>query len=287
MSDISIRALPFDVDAKRINATIGAIAFLLPVALYLLAVVSDTTCFMFSISHYYYTRIGGDILVGALSVVGAVMVLFYVYKGNDAPEFVAHNRTNALLAKAAGLFALGVAFFPTGGVGCDYPNSGELDVSRFFLLDTQVTDTVVSGAVSYDFWMSFGHWATPEDVPFLLYNAHYISAAAMFGILAYFSLRVFTAVQTPAATTTLTMSGAKSGRKRLRNKVYIAMGCLMLLGMAGLAGKMAMATWSADPVGFITAWNARHMTFWCEALALMAFGVSWMVKGRIFGLLED
>ncbi|SIN82309.1 hypothetical protein [Vannielia litorea] len=288
MSDASILNLPFEVNPKRINATIGAIAFLLPVSLFLLASLSPTTCAMYSISHFYYTRIGGDILVGALAVVGAVMVLFYVYKGDDAPGNEAHNRRNALLAKAAGLFGLGVAFIPTGGVGCDYPASEGFDVSRFFVLNTVIDgEGVVGGEKSFDFWLSFGHWSAPEEVPFLLAHAHYISAAGMFAILAYFSLRVFTRVQTPAATRSHTLVGEKTSAKRTRNAIYTGMGWLMLLAMGALAVKMGVANWTEGGAAFEARWNAARLTFWCEAVALMAFGVSWAVKGRIFGLLED
>ena len=287
MSDQTILNLPFEVNPKRINATIGAIAFLLPLSLLGYAAWSETTCFMYSISHFYYTRVGGDILVGALAVVGAVMVLFYVYKGDDAPGNEAHNRRNALLAKVAGLCGLGVAFIPTGGVGCDYSASDAAEVSRFFLLATEADPGgAVSGEVSYDFWASLGHWPAGE-VPFVLANLHYISAAGMFAILAYFSLRVFTGVQTPAATQTLSLGGPKTSRKRTRNGIYLAMGALMLLAMAALAVKMGVTNWTENGAAFEARWNAARMTFWCEAVALMAFGVSWAVKGRIFGLLED
>lgn len=288
MPDPVIFNLPFEVNHKRVNTTIGAIAFLLPIALLGYAQISDTTCFMYSISHFYYTRVGGDILVGALTVVGAVMVVFYGYKGSDTPGHEAHNRRNALLAKLAGIFALCVAFIPTSGLGCDYAASGELDVSRFFLLNTQVSpDGVISGTVSYDFWWSLGHWPSPQAVPFPLRYAHYIAAAGMFAILAYFSLLVFPAVQTPAATKSRSLGGEKTARKKLRNAIYYAMGSLMVLAVAALAAKMGITTWSARGAAFEAGWNLYHLTFWCEAAALMAFGVSWAVKGRIFGLLED
>ena len=32
-------------------------------------------------------------------------------------------------------------------------------------------------------------------------------------------------------------------------------------------------------------WNEINATFWCEAFALWAFGISWMVKGRFWDLL--
>mgnify|MGYP000392097630 CR=1 FL=1 len=62
---------------------------------------------------------------------------------------------------------------------------------------------------------------------------------------------------------------------------------LMLLAMAARAVNMGVTNRTENGAAFEARWNAARMTFWCEAVALMAFGVSWAVKGRIFGLLED
>ena len=285
------RDLPFEVDPRRVNATIGAIAFLLPVALIMLAALSQTTCFMSSISHFYYTRLGGDILVGALSVVGAVMVLFYVYKGDKGPDNPAHNRLNALLAKAAGFAALGVAYFPTSGVGCRYTDTAETEVARFLVSDTgYAPETGITGTLSADFWASLSSYASPEDVPFILANAHYLSAAAMFAILAYFALAVFTRVQTPHATMEHRLDGTCTHTKRTRNRVYKVLGGIIVAAMLMLGMKMALVTWVLDPeaaTAFAATWNDLRMTFWCEAAGLMAFGASWALKGRLFGLMAD
>lgn len=283
--------LPFKVDPRRVNATIGVIAFLLPIALAATALLSEATCFMSSISHFYYTAVGGDILVGALSVVGAVMILFYVYKGSPGAEHPAHSRLNAQLAKLAGVFALGVAFAPTGGIGCRYGATPEEEVSRFFLTGTGVDGTgAITGTANADFWVSLGLWDSPAEVPFLFANAHYLSAAAMFALLAYFSLVVFTRVQTPAARDPAKPDGGLTDTKWWRNALYYGFGGVIVAAMAALGVKMALVTWILDPAAaavFSARWDAARGTFWCEAAGLMAFGAAWAVKGRLFGLLED
>ncbi len=93
-------------------------------------------------------------------------------------------------------------------------------------------------------------------------GTHYVFAASLFLILAWFSLCQFT------KTSHLSLTD----EKRKRNVIYQACGyaivgalSLILVGkVTGLSLKFA----NANPV------------FWLEALALEAFGFSWMVKGE-------
>ena len=68
-----------------------------------------------------------------------------------------------------------------------------------------------------------------------------------------------------------------TGRKKIRNTVYYVCGFIMLgcvLGI-GLYFLVLESERTED-------WN---LVFWCETIALMAFGVSWLVKGEI--ILKD
>ena len=90
---------------------------------------------------------------------------------------------------------------------------------------------------------------------------HYLSAASLFLVLAYFSLFLFTK-----------SGGNPTPRKLVRNRVYRACGlvmlaCIVLMGLYGLAGKPAVLS-PLKPV------------FWLESFALWAFGFSWFVKGE-------
>lgn len=101
----------------------------------------------------------------------------------------------------------------------------------------------------------------PDSGPGLEPTIHYGCAAAMFLLLAYFSLALFTRT-----------GGTPTPEKLVRNRVYRACGvvilaCIALMGLYKLAGSpAALARW--DPV------------FWLETFALWAFGFSWFVKGE-------
>lgn len=86
-------------------------------------------------------------------------------------------------------------------------------------------------------------------------TVHYGSAVVLFSMFAVFSLWLFR--QTPPGET-------PTSGKRWRNRVYLGCGLAILAGMAwaGLAGR-------SDASIFVP-----------ESLALEAFAVSWLVKGR-------
>lgn len=90
---------------------------------------------------------------------------------------------------------------------------------------------------------------------------HFGSALALFVVLAYFSLFLFTKT-----------SGSPTREKRIRNRVYVICGISMLActALIGLyyARLQDTAIAALDPV------------FWLESLALWAFGLSWFVKGE-------
>lgn len=89
---------------------------------------------------------------------------------------------------------------------------------------------------------------------------HFTSAAALFAVLAYFSLFLFTkSVPSPTR------------EKGLRNRIYVACGVIILVCIA-LVG---IYMWFfAD-----TRVSTLKPVFWLESFALWSFGVSWFVKG--------
>ena len=93
--------------------------------------------------------------------------------------------------------------------------------------------------------------------------AHFGLAGLFFGTLAYFSIVLFTE----------TAPDAKPTRKKLqRNVIYRVCGYTML-ATVGLIGLFTLP--SVFPL-------AERFTprFWLEALGIVAFGVSWLVKGE-------
>ena len=87
-----------------------------------------------------------------------------------------------------------------------------------------------------------------------VYRALHFGAAVVFlGALAYISLALFTQ-----------SGGQMTDRKKTRNAVYRVCGYLILAGVLGTVAGVVLG----------------HSVFWWEALAVMAFGVSWIVKGE-------
>lgn len=128
-----------------IRKSIGILGMLLPPVLVVGNIIfGNCATIQESISHYYYTVLG-NLFVGTLC---AVALFLFCYKGygND-------NR----IANLGGLFALGVAFFPTA------------------------TDSIDSGCYVYN--ASSAHWQS---------IIHYTSASLFFITLAYFSYFLFT-----------------------------------------------------------------------------------------------
>ncbi|EFL87568.1 hypothetical protein [Ahrensia sp. R2A130] len=173
----------------------------------------------------------------------AAMGLFlFAYRGRDG-----RGGLEDKLATVAGIAALGVALFPTEGDGLD----GKACASRAFV------DSV--GGVSFELFAN-------------VWMLHVAAAVYVFGFLAYYALFNFTKVHSAES---VDAHGNLTPAKRHRNRLYRAsgiaiLGCIALLGLHSWIGH----GW--------TFWHAINATFWIEALALVAFGTSWIVRGRVF-----
>jgi hypothetical protein len=96
-------------------------------------------------------------------------------------------------------------------------------------------------------------------------RVHLVAAALMFFVLAYFCLVLF---RKTSPHKTLTR------RKRHRNQLFLVCGLLMTACMSVM---LAMTVKRIQAVLWPTG-----VLFWCESLALFAFGVAWLVKGEVF-----
>jgi hypothetical protein len=94
-------------------------------------------------------------------------------------------------------------------------------------------------------------------------NVHVVSAIAMFLVLAYFSLFLFTKSKE---------SSSPTPRKLVRNRVYVTCG-VVIVGCLGLIG---IYYWLLDE----TAIQDLNPVLWLESVALWAFGISWFIKGE-------
>ena len=112
---------------------------------------------------------------------------------------------------------------------------------------------------------------TPDDIQqywALLIASVLATAVLLFVILAYFCFGPFRK-----------NTKGKGGKKGARAKLYFLCGSVMVICMSvGLIGKLALSCQTmAD-------WN---VIYWVEAIALGAFGVAWIVAGKIIPLLVD
>jgi hypothetical protein len=94
-------------------------------------------------------------------------------------------------------------------------------------------------------------------------SVHFLCAAGLFLVLAYFSLHLFTKTKEGVPMTP---------EKKIRNGIYKACGVIMLACIACIA--LYSAFLRETPVSVI------KPVFWLESLALWAFGWSWFVKGK-------
>ena len=110
--------------------------------------------------------------------------------------------------------------------------------------------------------------ATPDQK--LIGGVHLTFAALLFLTLAYFSLKLFTETDRKKPPTR---------QKLQRNLVYrvsgyIMLACIALIAVAALPPIKAMVEQLAP-------------RFWLEAIAIVAFGVSWLTKGEAIAILKD
>ena len=167
-----------------------------------------------SISGYYYTGMR-NYLVAALCVLGVLFIGYDAY--NDKLDFWITNLD--------GIFAVGVAFFPT--------------------------EPAAASAHQKD----IGH-------------IHFVFAALLFTTLAIMALR-FTKTNPDSDSTS---------QKSRRNVIYIF--CAVLIAASMLMAFIA---------NFLPVAIKQDMPslFWFEAIAVIAFIVSWLVKGAAFPVLND
>ncbi|MEL7132592.1 MAG: hypothetical protein AAGK77_09275 [Pseudomonadota bacterium] len=237
------------INQRRSAFLVGAVAVGLPTAMILVGLLLPT-CFYDSISHYYYAQFWGSVFIGCLFFIGTYLL---AWQGNSNGE--------RLLANFAAPFAWGVALFPTSGPGCTNPTWE----GRIF------ADLTFDGATitpSFNSPFALLPWAE---------TAHLISAAILFAVLAYFALRVFTRIVPERDIDPAT--GQIRDEKLARNRIYRKCGWVMVVAIAALGLRAAYLQLTGTDIPF---WNDVNATLVFEAVALYAFGYSWMVKGRFW-----
>jgi len=98
--------------------------------------------------------------------------------------------------------------------------------------------------------------------------AHGIAAVVLFATIAFFCLGPFRKD-----------TKGQAGKKGRRAKIYFVCGWIIVGCMAG-AGAAEVIVPSATR-------EACRIMFWAESIALWAFGVAWIVAGKVLGALVD
>lgn len=243
----------YSINQHSLASLVGVVALGLPVILHVSTVFG--ICRFHSISHFYYAPWFGGLFVCALAFIGVFLI---AYRAKRPLE------TN--LASVAGLCAFGVALFPTEGPGCDDP----IFVASGFV---DVVGSTVGPYGSAD-PETLSDWFTLfPGVDYL----HAGSAITLFAFLAWYCLFVFTRVEPERHRRGGGAASPLTGVKKVRNGFYYITGSVIVVSLLAIGAKIVGGS------AFWPDWDRNTLTFWFESAALVAFGVSWLVHGRLFG----
>lgn len=230
-----------DVNARVLALWVGIVAFSMPIAM---LISGSLSCFRDSLSHYYYDGVVGSVFVGMLFFIGAFMFAYHTV------------RWVTWISSFAGACAFLVAVFPTEESGCQ---DGTFLGRPFVAIET-AADGTIPATVAAAFRM----------FPKVSY-VHFGAAAVLFLTLAFMCFVVFTRVLPKHVDD----DGNLTPQKRNRNRLYRLCGTVIVLAIVAMVVKFWVF---ADGWAF---WEVLNLTFWMEAIGLWAFGVSWVLKGRL------
>jgi hypothetical protein len=167
---------------------IGVLGISLPFILIILTnLLGSCSALQVSISHYYYT-VTHIIFVGTLCVLGGFLI---TYRGNS------HYKYENLVSNLAGLFAFGVAMFPTS-----------------------FTDFKEKNAAC-----QFIYLLPNNKLPSYVNSLHYVFAALLFICFIIFCMRIFQDAD----------EGKMDVKKKRRNKIYKGCGITILISILCIA----------------------------------------------------
>lgn len=146
---------------------------------------------------------------------------------------------------------------------------GVLFVLGFFLMTYKGYDKIDSRAANLGCVFALGVALFPTtSTNHIVHIMHFVFAVLLFSVFIFFSVYLFRKTNP---------NTARTRQKDKRNRVYLACGIVMIACIVGIAiGMLWLETVSAT----------YHLVFWFESLALIAFGVSWVVKAE-FLFLKD
>jgi hypothetical protein len=136
-----------------------------------------------------------------------------------------------------------------------------------YKLDNRLSYGASAAALGVALFPTAEGQADPWTGEWLVSTAHLLCACALFLLLAFFSLKLFTK----------TDAGKEmSDAKRKRNVVHKACGWAIVASIL-----LVIVNNIVDPPASL------NSLFWLESAGVVAFGISWLVKSGIFGILTD
>ncbi|MBL0280914.1 MAG: hypothetical protein WBP31_15155 [Chitinophagales bacterium] len=213
---------------KTLRRLIGILGISLPCLLILFLFINTGYKYpLYSISHYYYTRIGSVFII----IVSMLAFFLLVYKGRDPIDFY--------VSTIAGLCALSLVLFPTD------------NISQKYLEECPKCNVTIL-----------------NDFPFRTLF-HYIMSAGFLICLAFISIFIFTKSNLP--------SKLRTKQKRIRNRFFRSCGFIMLFAI--------LVVFPGSQFINEDFYTKYDITFWMETIAVVAFGISWIIKGEM--ILKD
>jgi hypothetical protein len=242
----------------NLRKAIGYIAFLFPIILFIGAwSISKKSGFSWqwpgSVSGYYYTSVR-NVFVGTLC---AIAVFLIAYSG--------YNELDRWITNLAGVFALGVAFFPTANsnfhphwISYFHHIFSSLMLIFLALMALQFTRTKSSqGENLRDQLIHLRRALLGKVLP-----------TVQEGQEVQEQLAELSRLEPPESNPRQKVKLEKRIQKWRRNRIYIYCAWLILLfiALALLQNLIHEPAW--------------HLFFFCEVFALWTFSVSWFVKGQ-------
>ena len=199
-----------------------------------------------SISAYYYSPMR-DLLVAAFCSIGLFLFTYKGYKDKD--ELISEN----IITNCAGTMAACVALLPTS--------------FQDYSLDNVCTSNHIPCC-----WNIFGvidNFDIPNNPQCtLLSTTHLVAAILFFALVAYLSIFRFTKI-------TDDQNDRRREIKLYKVCGYIIVACIIVMGLDAAANKK----WTYDNVEIALHWFPVLFTF--ESIALWAFGIAWLTKGKL------
>lgn len=146
---------------------------------------------------------------------------------------------------------------------------GVLFVLGFFLMTYKGYDKVDSRVANLGCIFALGVALFPTTSSnHTVHIMHFVFALLLFTVFIVFSIYLFRKTDPNAV---------RTKQKDKRNRVYLICGIIMIICIAGIALSM---------LAFEPAAITYKLVFWFESIALIAFGISWVVKAE-FLFLKD